>query len=35
MTLPDGFVDLIIAIRHNIDIKKPAEAGFVIMVGTD
>ncbi|CAM7716958.1 hypothetical protein CIPOMM221M3_23290 [Citrobacter portucalensis] len=35
MTLPDGFVDLIIAIRNNIDIKKPAEAGFFIMVGND
>lgn len=28
MTLPDGFVDLINAIRNNIDIKKPAEAGY-------
>ena len=34
MTLPDGFVDLISAIRNNIDIKKPAEAGFLLWSAT-
>ena len=34
MTLPDGFVDLINAIRNNIDKKNPAEAGFLLWSAT-